>query len=621
MNGDPRRPSVDRPPAVNRAPALRAAVGRPPAINRAPARRAAVGRPPAVNRAPARRAAVGRPPARGGPTIHVTFPICDVWLPMVVYSRATPCGWPANGGPAGGPPTDTRPTAGQPPTDTRPTAGQPPTGHPPTGHPQGVALLYTTLRGSHGSSYTVGPPLAGGLSAGGLSGTGGVLAALACDTAGGLPGAGGVLAALACDTAGGLMADAPTALMAEAAACGGEAASNPAVLEPRHLYPAEDEVARRWWALPVGAALQLSNGSCYRLLFAGLRGTAAGPDVRDAVFSPGPDDAAQALVGDVEFHVRASDWFAHRHHIDARYNRVVLHVVLLCDDNRPTCRQDGGVIPTCSLYDQPALSFSPAQSALSPLSSAEEAAYWPCHDVLRRLDEEERARLLRTAGLLRFEQKVESFVEQLHAAERQQEQQPTEQLYDHCLLPALAEALAYGRDRAFFRAAVLYLLGLDGAGRVPQPSGRAVEPPSLDAARLHALRRLWQRAATQGATTEIRQCLALPTSQALSALRALFIEAGLSRSRADIVICNVVLPFAAALGLIESDSALADAARQLYLEHPGLPSNRVTRVMCAQLQLQVEPHGSCAQQGLHHIYQATCREKHCAACLAGKWDI
>ncbi len=411
--------------------------------------------------------------------------------------------------------------------------------------------------------------------------------------------------------------DGAAALRHGAVTCRIGAAGRLAVLEPRHLYPAEEEVARRWWALPVGAALHLSNGACYRLLFAGQRGSAAGPDVRDAVFSPGPEEAAQALVGDVEFHVRASDWFAHRHHIDARYNRVVLHVVLLCDDDRPICRQDGGAIPTCSLYDQPALSFSPAQ-ALSP---SEEAARWPCHDVLRRLDEEERARLLRTAGLLRFEQKVESFVEQLRAAERQQEQQPTEQLYDLCLLPALAEALAYGRDRAFFRAAALYLLGLDRAGHVPQPTGRAVEPPSLDAARLHALRRLWQRAATYSATVEIRQCLALPASQALPALRALFIEAGLSKSRADIVLCNVVLPFAAALGLIEGDSALADAARQLYLEHPGLPSNRVTRVMCAQLQLQAEPHGSCAQQGLHHIYQSTCREKHCAACLAGKWDV
>lgn len=243
-----------------------------------------------------------------------------------------------------------------------------------------------------------------------------------------------------------------------------------------------------------------------------------------------------------------------------------------------------------------------------------------------RLSMEERTRLLRTAGLLRFEQKAEGFVEQLRAASaagERDEQQSGWHPHDLCLLPALAEALAYGRDRAFFRAAALYLLGLDGAGSVPQPSGRAADPPSLDASRLYALRRLFQRwrNTTEGATAEILPCLALPPSQALEALRAIFIEAGVSRLRADIVLCNVILPFAAALGLAEGNDALTAAARQLYLEHPGLPANRVTRVMCAQLQLQAEPRGSCAQQGLHHIYQATCREKHCAACLVGKWDL
>ena len=403
--------------------------------------------------------------------------------------------------------------------------------------------------------------------------------------------------------------------------CIGE--SNVAVLEPRHLYPAEDEVARRWWALPVGACLRLSNGACYRLLFTGHPGSSSGPDVHDAVFVPGPDDGAQTLVGDVEFHVRAADWFAHQHHTDARYNHVALHVVLLCDDDRPTRRQDGCIIPTCSLYDQSAFLSSPMQ-AVPPALPAQPQSAWPCHDVMPRLSGEERTRLLRTAGLLRFEQKVEGFVEQLHAAsgERDEEKQPEWRRYDLCLLPALAEALAYGRDRAFFRAAALYLLGLDGAGSVPQPAGRVDDPPPLDATRLLVLHRLLQRWHTApSATAEIRESLALPPSRALEALRSLFIEAGLSIARADIVLCNVILPFAAALGLVEGDSALADPARQLYLEHPGLPSNRVTRVMCAQLQLQAEPRGSCAQQGLHHIYQSTCREKRCAACLVGKWDL
>ncbi len=111
-----------------------------------------------------------------------------------------------------------------------------------------------------------------------------------------------------------------------------------------HVY--EDEVARRWYALPPGVFLPLSSGASCQLLFAGRPGSAVGPDVRDAVLRFSREETQS--VGDVEFHVRASDWFAHQHHTDARYNSVLLHVVLICDNTSPALRQDGTSIPMCS---------------------------------------------------------------------------------------------------------------------------------------------------------------------------------------------------------------------------------------------------------------------------------
>lgn len=35
--------------------------------------------------------------------------------------------------------------------------------------------------------------------------------------------------------------------------------------------------------------------------------------------------------GDVEFHIKASDWCKHNHHLDKKYNSVILHVVWECD--------------------------------------------------------------------------------------------------------------------------------------------------------------------------------------------------------------------------------------------------------------------------------------------------
>src|SRR5947199_1282046 len=77
--------------------------------------------------------------------------------------------------------------------------------------------------------------------------------------------------------------------------------------------------------------------------------------------------------------------------------------------------------------------------------------------------------------------------------------------YDVCLIPALAEGLGFGRDRAFFRAAGLYLIGV--AKAIPDPLGRASKPSPLDNSRLHMLRTLVERWRTTGAWETFRQAL------------------------------------------------------------------------------------------------------------------
>lgn len=366
----------------------------------------------------------------------------------------------------------------------------------------------------------------------------------------------------------------------------------------------EDEVVRRWWALPAGCVLPLSNGDAYQLLFAGRPGSSAGPDVRDAVFYV--RSTGMRVVGDVEFHVRSSDWGNHHHQTDPRYNNVILHVVLLCDDPLPTLLQSRTLVPVCSLAD---LSLPPAL----PLIASTPAEQWPCHAVMQQLTAEERLRLFTRAGLLRFEQKTHAFIEQVRTI-------ASSHTYDSCLIPALAEGLGYGRDRDFFRAAGLYLVGRISS--VPEPLGRAPQPSPLDDGRLRVLRRLVEEWRNPGVWETLR-ALMLPdlprtNEQLLQVLREALRNVGLSLARADILLCNVVLPFAAAIALIEHHTLLGQRAEELYLLHPGLPSNRITRMMITQLQLTSEPRGSCQQQGLHYIYQQTCQAKDCDRCIAGR---
>ena len=71
----------------------------------------------------------------------------------------------------------------------------------------------------------------------------------------------------------------------------------------------------------------------------GLLNTGSGPDFFNAKVMIG----GEMWAGDVEIHVRASDWHRHHHDGDRAYDSVILHVVD-CDDTAIR-RSDGQVIP------------------------------------------------------------------------------------------------------------------------------------------------------------------------------------------------------------------------------------------------------------------------------------
>ncbi len=369
----------------------------------------------------------------------------------------------------------------------------------------------------------------------------------------------------------------------------------------------ETDLARRWHGLPLPLTLPLSNGNICRLLHTGRPGGPQGPDIRDAVlaFEPG-----QQMSGDVEFHIRCSDWYVHQHHTDPRYNNVILHVVLIYDSPRPILRQDGQAVPVCSLND------------IAPESHASLPAAYPCEHIMPAMTTTQHSALLEQAGLARFDQKTGLFLQMLREA------LPHEPFssYDVCLIPSLAEALGYGRDRAFFRAAGLHLVGLTGSSDLPEPQGRRPSPSPLDAGRLRALGELVEHWKSEGAWRTILRLLNSDAHPAhpgnlqplIHSLRAIFTS--ISAARADIVICNVVLPFAAAVASLEGDEGLYARAKELYLAYPALPSNQVTRAMRKQLRLDREPDRTCQQQGLHYIYAQTCQEKRCEECLVTLWS-
>ena len=75
--------------------------------------------------------------------------------------------------------------------------------------------------------------------------------------------------------------------------------------------------------------LQTTTGDYIEIISPGILNHGDGPDFSNAKIRIGD----VLWVGPVEIHIKSSDWYAHKHQMDSRYDPVVLHVVL--EENQP----------------------------------------------------------------------------------------------------------------------------------------------------------------------------------------------------------------------------------------------------------------------------------------------
>lgn len=375
----------------------------------------------------------------------------------------------------------------------------------------------------------------------------------------------------------------------------------------------ERELVTRWRAGEfTGRWLATTGGTELCVLFAGRPGGPAGPDFRDAVLLRRDGSRVR---GDVELHLRAQGWRRHGHDRDPRYNQVALHVVRQAEGARATPLASGAMVPLVEVTASGARQM--------PLAGAVAAAVaWPCAGIAGRRGASGMRAVLVAAGQARFAEHAAALAAACEAraarwARASEPHTPGWEPLDATLFVALAEGLAYGRERTALRAAGEWL----AAGGAPDTLTRELPRlPRLDATRLEGLLTLFARWQATGPWRPLRAALERrPDAAALDALaRALMVPRGLvSRGRAAILAVNVVLPGAAAWAERQGELALAERARALYAAYGGLPSNQITREMARQLGLARQPSGACAQQGLQQVWARWCREKRCEACPCG----
>lgn len=116
-------------------------------------------------------------------------------------------------------------------------------------------------------------------------------------------------------------------------------------VDGRHAQRPRELAMSAAWHGGLARRFETTDGLHVNVVFHGHWSHGFGPDFSDAMIVF--DDAA-LLTGAVEIHTKSSDWYAHGHHLDARYDAVVLHVVSIADGPE-TRRADGKIVPVAIL--------------------------------------------------------------------------------------------------------------------------------------------------------------------------------------------------------------------------------------------------------------------------------
>lgn len=158
-------------------------------------------------------------------------------------------------------------------------------------------------------------------------------------------------------------------------------------------------------------ALQTASGKAVEVIEPGRWNTGPGPDFLDARIRI----AGELREGDVEIHIQSGDWRRHGHHQDFEYNRVVLHVILEPQDDRPyEEKQNGERAERCVIADalEPDLETIRQTVNLSEYPYGRPADLGLCHEQFIRLPEEQLSEFLLAAGRSRMEAKIARFTAQ-----------------------------------------------------------------------------------------------------------------------------------------------------------------------------------------------------------------
>jgi hypothetical protein len=375
----------------------------------------------------------------------------------------------------------------------------------------------------------------------------------------------------------------------------------------------EADLSRLWQGqLFPAEALTTRDGMRLRVVYRGRLAGGPGPDFRDAIIAaPGT-----LLQGDVELHVRSSDFRRHGHDRDPAYGSIVLHVVFHDDDGADTPLPGGRRAPVVVLGDWVEGRAREIRRWL------ERPTQWrePCFSAVSRLGTGDVLAALDRLGDMRFRQKAAAFAKRLRCED------PEELLWE-----ALLEALGYGGRREAFRQLARRLpwarlrsdlmsraakeraslaRGLLRASYDADSTSANGRPGNRPERRLDGAAQLAARFAPRGLLASLAPLLARPPEGALKALTGRFsVPELIGPSRAREMVANAVLPLLAAIG----PEASARDGEPLYRLLPLPARYGAVRHLHEAVAGEVRVNAR-RQQGMLYLLKQYCTQGGCGRC-------
>jgi hypothetical protein len=174
--------------------------------------------------------------------------------------------------------------------------------------------------------------------------------------------------------------------------------------------------------------LRTTEGQSVEIINPGEYNRDAGPDFRRATLRLG----GKISQGDIEMHLDAGDWLAHQHHLDPKYNGVILHLALIAPEAPAQILKENGLpVPHILL---------PLDENILRVDQTNESAPVLFDCPLSRTSPEKIHATVRHAGLLRLTAKAEAFAEQVANSS-----------WDQAVYRGLAEAMGYDKNQEPFR--------------------------------------------------------------------------------------------------------------------------------------------------------------------------